>query len=65
MPTSTVEQYVKTIYQQEERCSGDIVHMKQLSEAMEVTPGTATSMVKHLAERQLIRKRSAPGCGTA
>ena len=55
MPTSTVEQYVKTIYQQEERYSSDIVHMKLLSEAMDVTSGTVTSMVKHLAERQLIR----------
>ncbi|TVQ24444.1 MAG: metal-dependent transcriptional regulator [Spirochaetaceae bacterium] len=55
MPTSTVEQYIKTIYQQEERCAQDIVQMKQLSEAMGVTPGTATAMVKHLAERKLIR----------
>lgn len=54
MPTSTVEQYIKTIYQQEERCSSDIVHMKQLSEAMDVTPGTATAMVKHLADRKLV-----------
>ena len=54
MPTSTVEQYVKTIYQQEERCASDIVQMKQLSEAMDVTPGTATAMVKHLADRKLI-----------
>ncbi len=54
MPTSTVEQYIKTIYQQEERSSGEIVQMKQLSEAMGVTPGTATAMVKHLAQRQLI-----------
>ena len=54
MATSTVEQYVKTIYQQEERATGAIVQMKQLSDAMGVTPGTATAMVKHLAERQLI-----------
>lgn len=54
MPTSTVEQYIKTIFQQEERASGGIVQMKQLSEAMGVTPGTATAMVKHLAERELI-----------
>ncbi len=29
--------------------------MKQLSDAMGVTPGTATAMVKHLSERDLVR----------
>lgn len=54
MPTSTVEQYIKTIYQLQERSRGGIVPMKQLSDAMSVTPGTATTMVKHLAERTLV-----------
>lgn len=55
MPTSTVEQYVKTIFQEEERTRTALVQMKQLSLAMEVTPGTATAMVKHLAENALVR----------
>lgn len=59
--TSTVEQYIKTIYQEEERSSAEIVHMKQLSEAMGVTPGTATAMVKHLDERKLIRYQPRKG----
>ncbi|TVR34211.1 MAG: metal-dependent transcriptional regulator [Spirochaetaceae bacterium] len=54
MATSTVEQYIKTIFQQEERARGRVVQMKQLSDAMAVTPGTATAMVKHLAERSLV-----------
>lgn len=54
VPTSTVEQYIKTIYQQEERSTGSIVPMKRLSAAMGVTSGTATAMVKHLATRRLI-----------
>ncbi|POR05491.1 Mn-dependent transcriptional regulator [Alkalispirochaeta sphaeroplastigenens] len=54
MPTSTVEQYIKTIYQQEEQAPGEIVPMKDLSSAMEVTPGTATTMVKHLAGLSLV-----------
>jgi DtxR family transcriptional regulator, Mn-dependent transcriptional regulator len=54
VPTSTVEQYIKTIYQQEERSGTRIVQMKHLSDAMEVTPGTATTMVKHLADRALV-----------
>ncbi|MFW6328902.1 MAG: metal-dependent transcriptional regulator [Alkalispirochaetaceae bacterium] len=48
MATSTVEQYLKIIYQEQQREPGRVVQMKQLSEAMGVTPGTATSMVKHL-----------------
>jgi DtxR family transcriptional regulator, Mn-dependent transcriptional regulator len=52
--TSTVEQYIKTIYQQEESARGSVVQMKQVSEAMAVTPGTATAMVKHLAENSLV-----------
>ena len=54
MATSTVEQYIKTIYQQEERMPGSVVQMKQLSDAMAVTPGSATAMVKHLAGRALV-----------
>ena len=54
MASSTVEQYIKTIYQQQERSDGNVVQMKRLSDAMEVTPGTATAMVKHLAERALV-----------
>jgi DtxR family transcriptional regulator, Mn-dependent transcriptional regulator len=55
VPTSTVEQYIKTIYQQEEQDPGRIVSMKQISYAMAVTPGTATAMVKHLSQRDLVR----------
>lgn len=55
VPTSTVEQYIKTIYQQSERAPRETVPMKRLSEAMSVTPGTATAMVKHLASRGLVR----------
>ncbi|TVR66267.1 MAG: metal-dependent transcriptional regulator [Spirochaetaceae bacterium] len=55
MATSTVEQYIKTIYQEEERTRTPLVQMKRLSRAMEVTPGTATSMVKHLADNALVQ----------
>lgn len=55
MATSTVEQYIKTIYHEAERSDGEILPMKSLSDAMAVTPGTATSMVKHLAERNLVQ----------
>ena len=55
MHTSTVEQYVKVIYsEQQRRSKGEMLHMKQLSQAMNVTPGTVTSMVKHLAQLELL-----------
>jgi DtxR family Mn-dependent transcriptional regulator len=53
-PTSTVEQYIKTIYQEADLTVGTLVQMKRIAEAMEVTPGTATSMVKHLHGRGLV-----------
>jgi len=53
-PTSTVEQYIKVIYGRQERSSSDIVGMKELADAMEVTPGTATAMVKHLNDSGLV-----------
>ena len=54
MPSSTVEQYIKKIYQAMEGEDGELLTMKRVVEAMEVTPGTATSMVKHLHEQQLL-----------
>jgi DtxR family Mn-dependent transcriptional regulator len=46
---------VKTLYQLEHLAPGTLVPMKALSEAMDVTPGSATAMVKHLHEVGLIR----------
>ena len=54
MPTSTVEQYVKTIYREAEEAHDGVVQMKRLAEAMDVTAGTATSMVKHLDKLGLV-----------
>lgn len=56
MPTSTVENYLKTIYlqQQRQRGANKTVAMGKLAKAMEVAPGTATSMIKTLAESGLV-----------
>lgn len=55
MPTSTVEQYIKTIYRLAGRYGTAEVNMKPLADAMDVTPGTATSMAKHLADRGFVQ----------
>jgi DtxR family Mn-dependent transcriptional regulator len=54
-PSSTVENYLKAIYQGQVHLSGDIrlVPMGQVASALNVTPGTATTMVKALAESDL------------
>lgn len=50
MATSTVENYIKEIYAlQFEQGNGGMVGMGDLAAALNVTPGTATSMVKSLA----------------
>jgi DtxR family Mn-dependent transcriptional regulator len=55
LPSSTVENYLKAIYQgQSSLASGErLVPMGQVAAALGVTPGTATTMVKALAESGL------------
>lgn len=53
MPSSTVENYLKQIYLMEQ---GDeaLISMGQIALAMGVVPGTATSMIKTLADSGLV-----------
>ena len=55
LPSSTVENYLKAIYQGQSQLSTDarLVPMGQVAGALNVTPGTATTMVKALAESGL------------
>jgi DtxR family Mn-dependent transcriptional regulator len=57
LPSQTVENYLKTIYlaQSELPSKRDLVPMGQLASALGVVPGTATTMVKTLAESGLAR----------
>jgi DtxR family Mn-dependent transcriptional regulator len=55
MPSSTVENYLKQIYlEQQQPLEGELVPMGKLAAAMGVTPGTATTMIKALAEANLV-----------
>ena len=56
LPSQTVENYLKTIYlAQTALASSDaLVPMGQLASALGVVPGTATTMVKTLAESGLV-----------
>jgi DtxR family Mn-dependent transcriptional regulator len=56
LPSSTVENYLKAIHEAEHRLPGDrdLVPMGHLSSALGVVPGTATTMVKTLAESGLV-----------
>ncbi len=55
MPSSTVENYLKQIYlEQQQVGSEELVAMGKLATAMAVTPGTATTMIKTLAEANLV-----------
>lgn len=55
LPSSTVENYLKAIYQGQSALSAGarLVPMGQVAAALGVTPGTATTMVKALAESGL------------
>src|SRR3954467_3116550 len=55
LPSSTVENYLKAIYQGQSSLATDqrLAPMGQVASALGVTPGTATTMVKALAESGL------------
>ena len=60
VPSSTVENYLKAIYMAQS-ASGDhqeLVPMGRLASALRVVPGTATTMVKTLADSGLVVGRA-------
>src|SRR5256714_8448369 len=53
MPSITVENYLKQLYLEQQNAP-DLVQMGKLASAMGVVPGTATSMIKALADSGLV-----------
>jgi len=62
MHSSAVEDYLKHLYLEEQKTSAELVAMGRLATAVGVTPGSATTMVKALAESGLVEY--APRDGT-
>ena len=54
MPTSTVENYIKAIYQECGTISSPLLPIGKLARVLQVAPGTATSMVKSLRDAGLV-----------
>ena len=54
MASSTVENYVKQLYLEQQRTADPLVSMGRLAAAMGVVPGTATTMMKALADSGLV-----------
>jgi DtxR family Mn-dependent transcriptional regulator len=54
MASSTVENYLKQLYLEQRSGESGMVPMGRLAVAMRVVPGTATSMVKALADSKLV-----------
>jgi DtxR family Mn-dependent transcriptional regulator len=54
MPSSTVENYVKRLYMEQQRTAERLVPLGRLAAVMGVVPGTVTSMVKALDEERLV-----------
>jgi DtxR family Mn-dependent transcriptional regulator len=54
MASSTVEDYLKRIYLEQERTGGERVSTGRIAAVLRVAPGTATAMVKTLAESGLV-----------
>src|SRR5688572_4211336 len=54
LATSTVENYLKQLYLEQQHAPAKLVPMGKLASTMRVVPGTATSMVKALADSGLV-----------
>lgn len=54
MASSTVENYIKRIYVEQQQRAGELVPFGPLATAMQVVPGTVTTMVKALADSGLV-----------
>ena len=54
MPTSTVENYIKAIYQECRTIPQPLLPIGRLASSLKVAPGTATSMVKSLWDAGLV-----------
>jgi DtxR family transcriptional regulator, Mn-dependent transcriptional regulator len=55
LPSSTVENYLKTIALQQDATPEALLPTGQLAQTLGVTPGTATTMVKALADAGLVK----------
>jgi len=60
--TSTVEDYLKQLAIIELEQNQAMISMKRIGEAVGVTPGTATSMIKRLEAQGLVEYRHHQGC---
>ena len=54
MATSTVENYIKTIYLECRKIQQEMLPIGRLAQSLNVVPGTATTMVKSLHEAGLV-----------
>lgn len=61
MPSLTVENYCKAIFQLSTRSGGQWVTTGRLADALDLTPGTVTSMLKTLSESDLAEYRPYEG----
>ena len=61
MPSSTVEDYLKQLYEEQAHRPGELILMGRLAAAMGVVPGTATAMVKGLAAAGQVEYRPRRG----
>ena len=53
--SSTVENYLKHLYAEQHEAGSGLLPMGKLAQALGVTPGTATTMVKALADSGLVK----------
>ncbi|MEI6890652.1 MAG: metal-dependent transcriptional regulator [Pontiella sp.] len=61
MNSRTIENYLKALYRRGKEHPEESVNLGVIADDLGVTPGTVTQMMKHLAERELVRYQSRRG----
>lgn len=62
MATSTVENYVKQLYVEQTRTPGQLIQLGKLAAALDVVPGTVTTMIRTLSDAGLVNYEPRNGC---
>lgn len=61
-PTSTIEDYLKTIFEISYRSNNALVPLGAVSKALSITAGTVTTMIKRMEKDRLVTYQFRQGC---
>jgi DtxR family Mn-dependent transcriptional regulator len=63
MPSSTIEDYLKAIYFEQQSSKDNLAKTVKLAEKLHITPGTVTTMLKNMSKEGFLDYFPRKGCG--